>query len=156
MPLIEIMPDQSSRSLAKADSAAAPKTFRLLGQNAGAFPEKPDGTILETFQNRSPHRRYWITFDCAEFTSICPITGQPDFARLRIRYIPGPRCVETKSLKFYLASYRHTPSFNEEVTNRILEDLVTACSPLEMVVEGFFSARGGIAVSVEARFPDAP
>jgi 7-cyano-7-deazaguanine reductase len=154
------MPARKSRSASpRRPSKAAPAPqerpdFRLLGKSAGSLPAAPARQTLETFPNRSPHRRYWITFDCAEFTSICPITGQPDFARLRIRYIPDQLCVETKSLKFYLASYRHTPSFNEEVTNRILEDLVAACQPREMIVEGFFSARGGIAVSVEARHPD--
>jgi len=128
--------------------------FRLLGQADSRFPHVPSREILDKFPNRSPHRRYWITLDCAEFTSLCPVTGQPDFAHIRIRYIPGASCVETKSLKFYLASYRNTPSFNEEITNRILEDLVAVLSPQEMVVEGEFSPRGGISVSVRAVHPE--
>lgn len=127
-----------------------PAGFRLLGRADTSFPEIPSPKILDTFPNRSPHRNYWITFDCAEFTSLCPVTGQPDFARLQIRYIPAARCVETKSLKYYLASFRNTPAFNEEITNRILEDLVAVCAPRKMNVEGRFSARGGIAVTVEA------
>lgn len=85
---------------------------------------------------------------------MCPVTGQPDFAEIQIRYIPDELCIETKSLKFYLASYRNTRSFNEEITNRILEDLVKACLPRRMVVVGNFSPRGGISVSVEAEYPD--
>ena len=130
-------------------------SFRLLGQPERTYPSKPDSSILETFPNRSPERSYWITFDCPEFTSICPVTGQPDFAKLTIRYIPSAVCIETKSLKFYLASYRQTPSFNEEITNRILGDLVQACAPRRMIVLGEFAPRGGISVSVEAAFPDA-
>ncbi len=86
---------------------------------------------------------------------MCPVTGQPDFAGIQIRYIPDQLCIETKSLKFYLASYRNTRSFNEEITNRILEDLVKACAPRRMIVNGKFSPRGGISVSVEAEFPDS-
>lgn len=127
--------------------------FRLLGHQGGAFPERPSASILETFPNRNPGRDYWITFDCEEFTSLCPVTGQPDFASIRVRYIPGPRCIETKSLKYYLASYRQTPAFNEEIVNRILEDLVKVCSPRRMVVSGKFSPRGGIQVSVDAEHP---
>jgi len=124
--------------------------FKLLGQQAGEFPATPSLEILESFPNRSPHRDYWITFECPEFTSLCPITRQPDFAELKIRYIPHETCIETKSFKFYLASYRQTPSFNEEVVNRILDDLVAACSPRHMVVCGRFAPRGGIRVVVEA------
>ena len=74
--------------------------------------------------NQRPGRRYWITLNCPEFSSLCPVTGQPDSARIVIRYVPGDTCVETKSLKFYLASYRNQPAFNEEIVNRILDDLV--------------------------------
>ena len=85
---------------------------------------------------------------------MCPVTGQPDFAKITIEYVPDKLCVESKSLKFYLASYRNTRSFNEEVVNRILEDLVTACRPRQAIVYGEFAARGGISVSVDARDPD--
>lgn len=127
--------------------------FRLLGRPSSGPPSEPSRAILETFPNRSPHRAYWITFDCSEFTSLCPVTGQPDFARLRIRYIPGERCLETKSLKFYLASYRHTRAFNEEIANRILDDLVAACAPRQIEIRAEFSARGGIQLTVEAAHP---
>jgi 7-cyano-7-deazaguanine reductase len=126
----------------------------LLGRSQSALPASPDAAVLETFPNRSPDRRYWIQLDCPEFTSLCPVTGQPDFAVIRIHYIPGASCVETKSLKFYLASFRNHPSFNEEVVNRILDDLVAACGPREMTVIGEFGSRGGISLTVEAAYPD--
>ena len=83
------------------------------------------------------------------------MTGQPDSARLEIRYIPGERCVETKSLKFYLASFRNQPAFNEEIINRILDDLVAALEPVELVVRGEFSPRGGVQLTCEARHPES-
>lgn len=131
------------------------KGLKLLGRSETHYPTKPSADILETFPNRYPQRDYWIRFDCAEFTSVCPVTGQPDFARIRIEYVPGERCIETKSLKFYLASYRNTRSFNEEISNRIMEDLVTACDPRQILVHGEFAARGGISVTVDAAHPAA-
>ena len=130
------------------------KGLKLLGRSETHYPTKPGADILETFPNRYPQRDYWIRFDCAEFTSVCPVTGQPDFAKIRIEYIPDELCVETKSLKFYLSSFRNTRSFNEEISNRILEDLVTACAPRRAIVHGEFAARGGISVTVDAAHPD--
>ncbi|MEX1369300.1 MAG: preQ(1) synthase [Nannocystaceae bacterium] len=106
---------------------------------------------LETFPNPRPGRRFEIRFDCPEFTCLCPKTGQPDFATIRIRYVPDERCVELKSLKLYLWSYRDVGAFHEAVTNTILDDLVAATDPLEMVVEGDFFVRGGIGTVIEAR-----
>ena len=111
---------------------------------------------LETFDNPRPERRYEIAFDCPEFTCLCPRTGQPDFATIRIRYIPDRLCVELKSLKLYLWSFRDEGAFHEEITNRILDDLVGAVAPREMVVEGDFLIRGGIHTVVTARHPDDP
>jgi 7-cyano-7-deazaguanine reductase len=125
----------------------------LLGRSQSSLPASPDEATLETFPNRSPQRDYWIQLDCPEFTSLCPVTGQPDFAHLEIRYVPGDVCVETKSLKFYLASFRNHPSFNEEVVNRILDDLVAACRPRKMTVTGEFGSRGGISLTVIASHP---
>lgn len=125
----------------------------LLGKPSG-FPASPAEARLETFQNRSPNRDYWIRFDCADFTSLCPVTGQPDFARIAIEYIPDRICVESKSLKYYLAAFRNERSFNEEVVNRILDDFVKACAPRKAIVRGEFAARGGIALTVTATFPD--
>ena len=105
---------------------------------------------LETFPNPKPERDYEIRFDCPEFTCLCPKTGQPDFATIRIRYTPAERCVELKSLKLYLWSYRDEGAFHEAVTNKILDDLVAACAPRRMTVVGEFWVRGGITTVVEA------
>ena len=125
----------------------------MLGRSEASYPSKPSAKTLETFPNRYAQRDYLIRFDCPDFTSLCPVTSQPDFAKIRIEYVPDVLCIETKSLKFYLASYRNTRSFNEEVTNRILEDLVAACQPRRMTVHSEFVPRGGISVSVDASHP---
>jgi 7-cyano-7-deazaguanine reductase len=132
---------------------AKSSSFKLLGKQAGRYPSAPAAGTLETFANRYPARDYWVRFETAEFTSMCPVTGQPDFASIRIDYVPDRLCIETKSLKFYLASYRNTRSFNEEIVNRILDDLVRACSPRRALVHGQFAARGGIQVTVDAAYP---
>jgi len=126
----------------------------LLGRSNARIPASPAGTRLETFPNPAPRRNYWIHFETDDFTSVCPVTGQPDFARIDIDYTPDRLCVESKSLKFYLASYRNERAFNEAVTNRILDDFVKACSPREANVTAQFSARGGIALTVRAEYPD--
>lgn len=105
---------------------------------------------LETFPNPAPERDYEIAFDCPEFTCLCPKTGQPDFAHFKIRYVPDKLCVELKSLKLYLWSFRDEGHFHEAVTNRILDDLVKATQPRRMVVEGNFFVRGGISTVVTA------
>jgi len=125
----------------------------LLGKSVGRYPGAPASSTLETFDNKYPARDYWIQFDSPEFTSMCPVTGQPDFAAIRIDYVPDKLCIETKSLKFYLASFRNTRSFNEEIVNRILDDLLAACKPRRAIVHGRFAARGGISVTVDAAFP---
>ena len=129
--------------------------LKLLGKAVAAFPSKPSVETLETFENRYPDRDYVIRFECDDFTSLCPITGQPDFARFEIEYVAAKRCVETKSLKFYLAAYRNHAAFNEEVANRILDDLVAACRPKRMAVYGEFAPRGGISLSVRAEYDAA-
>ena len=129
------------------------RSFRLLGRSETRLPSTPSAEVLETFPN--PARRpYWIRFESSDFTSLCPITGQADFAEIAIDYQPGKRCLETKSLKFYLASYRNERAFNEEVTNRILDDLVQACRPRKMRVRAEFASRGGICLTINASFPD--
>jgi 7-cyano-7-deazaguanine reductase len=117
------------------------------------YPKSPDEARLETFENRHPDRDYWITLDCPEFTSLCPVTNQPDFGRIIIRYVPDKRCVESKSLKLYLFSFRNHNTFHEEAVNRILDDIVAACSPRRAEVEGNFNPRGGIGISVKASHP---
>ena len=111
---------------------------------------------LETFDNPRPERDYEIRFECPEFTCLCPKTGQPDFATLRIRYVPDRTCVELKSLKLYLWSFRNEGAFHEAVTNQILDDLVRATRPRTMTVEGDFYVRGGIRTVVEARYEAPP
>jgi 7-cyano-7-deazaguanine reductase len=127
----------------------------LLGRSEVRIPASPTEARLETFRNPAPSRNYRIHFETDDFTSVCPVTGQPDFARVDIDYVPDRLCVESKSLKFYLASYRNEHAFNEAVTNRILDDFVKACAPREAVITAQFSARGGIALTVRAEYPNA-
>jgi 7-cyano-7-deazaguanine reductase len=126
----------------------------LLGRSDAKLPACPAEAHLETFPNPAPRRNYQIHFETDDFTSVCPVTGQPDFARIDIDYVPDRLCVESKSLKFYLASYRNERAFNEAVTNRILNDFMKACAPREVIVTAQFSARGGIALTVRAEYPD--
>jgi 7-cyano-7-deazaguanine reductase len=105
-------------------------------------------TPLETFTNPNPERDYLICFDCPEFTCLCPLTGQPDFARFKIEYVPDEKCVELKSLKLYLWSYRDVGSFHEAVTNLIASDLIRTVQPRRLMVEGDWFVRGGIATTV--------
>lgn len=107
---------------------------------------------LESFKNPYPRRDYTIRFECPEFTCLCPKTGQPDFAVIRIAYIADQKCVELKSLKLYLWSYRDEGAFHEAVTNKILDDLVRVTSPRLMRVEGDFYVRGGIHTVVTAEY----
>jgi 7-cyano-7-deazaguanine reductase len=111
------------------------------------------GKSLATFPNPSPGRDYEIRFECPEFTCLCPMTGQPDFATIRICYVPDQTCVELKSLKLYLWSYRDEGAFHEAVTNRILDDLLSALKPRRCEVTGDFFVRGGIHTVVVARYP---
>jgi len=111
---------------------------------------------LETFPNRHPGRDYTIIHTCPEFTALCPKTGQPDFATIRISYVPDKLCVELKSLKRYLGSYRDRGIFYEHVTNVILDDLVAAMKPRSLTVEGDFHVRGGIASLVRASYTSRP
>jgi 7-cyano-7-deazaguanine reductase len=111
---------------------------------------------LDTFPNPNPGRDYEIRFECPEFTCLCPMTGQPDFATIRIEYVPGELCVELKSLKLYLWSYREEGAFHEAVTNRIADDLLAALSPRRLTVTGDFWVRGGIRTAVVVRHPDHP
>ena len=119
----------------------------LLGRKV-SVPANPSLARLETFPNPKPGRPFEITFSTSEFTSLCPVTGQPDFATITIRYTPKKKCVESKSLKLYLHSFR-------AITNRILDDLVRAISPAHAQVTGEFAARGGVALKVSASFGKA-
>lgn len=108
---------------------------------------------LETFPNPAPGRDYEIVHTAPEFTSVCPITGQPDFGTITVSYVPDARCLELKSLKLYFFSFRDQGIFYEAVTNRILDDLVAACRPRRLTVRGDFRVRGGISSVVTATWP---
>ncbi len=114
---------------------------------ARAMSTKPSKN-LQTFPNPAPVRDFEILFDCPEFTCLCPLTGQPDFAHFKIRYVPDTKCVELKSLKLYLWSFRDEGAFHEAVTNRVMDDLVKVCQPRHMVVEADWWVRGGITTKV--------
>jgi 7-cyano-7-deazaguanine reductase len=131
------------------------QSLTLLGNSQTSWPSSPTEATLETFPNRAPQNHYWVHLDFPEFSSLCPVTGQPDTARIQIRYIPSETCIETKSLKFYLTSFRNFQAFNEEIVNRILQDVLAACQPKEMIVRGDFSPRGGISLTAQASYPDA-
>ena len=107
---------------------------------------------LETFPSPRPDREFEIAIDCPEFTSVCPKTGLPDFGEIRITYVPADRCIELKSLKYYMFGFRNRGIFFEAATNAILDDLVEACQPRRMTVVGDFAVRGGISASVTATY----
>ena len=117
----------------------------LLGSRA-AIPTDYDPGVLESFDNAHPDRDYMVTLRCPEFTTLCPITGQPDFATLVINYIPDKRLVESKSLKLYLFSFRNHGDFHEDVTNIVMNDLIALMQPKYIEVKGLFVPRGGIAI----------
>ena len=141
------MSSDSSRPDAPAD-ARETSDLTLLGSSRRPRFDAPDASILEAFPNRYPGRDYVIVLEHPEFTSLCPMTGQPDFGVIRVRYVPGERCVESKSFKLYLGAFRNEGSFMESLTNRIADDLVAVLAPRRMTVEGIFNARGGTRISV--------
>jgi 7-cyano-7-deazaguanine reductase len=122
--------------------------FGHLGSGETKYEYEVNPELLETFANPYPDRKYKVTFTTQEVTSLCPITGQPDFYRITITYIPGRHCLESKSLKLYLFSFRQSGIFAEAMANRILEELVKACSPRWMQVESEMNPRGGIGLTV--------
>jgi 7-cyano-7-deazaguanine reductase len=137
--------------ISRMPRASRSARLSLLGRSESRVPASPEEARLETFPNPTK-RDYRIQFETDDFTSLCPVTGQADFARIAIDYVPDRVCVESKSLKFYLASYRNVRAFNEAVTNRILDDFVRACAPRHAEITAQFSARGGIALSVQAEY----
>lgn len=108
--------------------------------------------VLETFDNKHPDNDYWVRFNCPEFTSLCPITGQPDFAEIRISYLPDRKMVESKSLKLYLFSFRNHGDFHEDCVNKIMKDLVALMNPKYIEVTGIFTPRGGISIYPYANY----
>jgi 7-cyano-7-deazaguanine reductase len=114
--------------------------------NKTEYPTDYNPALLECFDNKHPENDYWVKFNCPEFTSLCPITGQPDFAALYISYVPGKKLVESKSLKLYLFSYRNHGAFHEDCINIILKDLVKLLDPNFIEVLGKFLPRGGLSI----------
>ena len=137
----------------KTNTKTAAHKLTLLGKSKTRYPDSPEKARLEAFKNANRKRDYWVEFDCPEFTAQCPITGQPDFGHITIRYIPDQWCLESKSLKLYLFAFRNVGSFHEAAVNRILDDIVAAIQPRRAMVRGVFNPRGGIAITVEASHP---
>ena len=127
------------------------ENLKALGRETGYLntyaPE-----VLETFENKHQGNDYWVQFNCPEFTSLCPITGQPDFAEIKIMYIPAKRMVESKSLKLYLFSFRNNGDFHEDCVNIIMKDLVKLMEPKYIEVIGLFTPRGGISIYPYANY----
>jgi 7-cyano-7-deazaguanine reductase len=130
------------------------ESFKQLGKKSLLTEKQIENprSILETFSNPRPQRDYQVEFVFPEFTSVCPVTGQPDFATITVRYVPDKLCVEMKSLKLYYFSYRNKGIFYEAVTNTILDDLVAVLRPRRMTVIGQFAVRGGTAGTVTAEY----
>lgn len=121
-------------------------TISLLGNQGVKYPMDYAPEVLETFINKHPDHDYFVKFNCPEFTSLCPITGQPDFATITISYVPNIKMVESKSLKLYLFSFRNHGDFHEDCVNVIMEDLIRLMDPKYIEVWGKFTPRGGISI----------
>ena len=130
------------------------RDLTLLSASERNYPNSPDAARLEAFENVYADRDYVIEFDCPEYTSLCPVTGQPDFGHIIVRYVPDKKCIESKSLKLYLYSFRNTNTFHEESVNTILDAVVKTCSPRRAEVIGRFRPRGGSAITVIATSGD--
>lgn len=126
----------------------------LLGDTHVKYPDQYTPEVLEAFVNKHPGNEYLVTFTCPEFTSLCPKTGQPDFAKILISYIPRERMVESKSLKLYLFSFRNHGDFHEDCVNIIMKDLVKLMNPRYLEVIGIFTPRGGISIYPFANYAD--
>ena len=125
--------------------------LKALGRETG-YLNTYSPEVLETFENKHQENDYWVQFNCPEFTSLCPITGQPDFAEIKIMYIPAARMVESKSLKLYLFSFRNNGDFHEDCVNIIMKDLVKLMAPKYIEVIGLFTPRGGISIYPYANY----
>ena len=128
------------------------ENITLLGQKNVAYGYDYSPDLLETFENKHPGNDYWVKFNCPEFTTLCPITGQPDFATIYISYVPDRKMVESKSLKLYLVSFRNHGDFHEDVVNIIMKDLIRLMEPRYIEVWGKFLPRGGISIDPYANY----
>ena len=134
------------------NGATENKDISLLGKQGVQYGYDYTPEILEIFENKHPGNDYWVKFNCPEFTSLCPITGQPDFATMYISYVPDKRMVESKSLKLYLVSFRNHGDFHEDVVNIIMKDLIKLMDPRYIEVWGKFLPRGGISIDPYANY----
>ena len=125
--------------------------LKKLGQKV-PYSQDYDPGVLETFENLHRENDYWVRFNCPEFTTLCPITGQPDFAEIRISYVPDVKMVESKSLKLYLFSFRNHGDFHEDCVNTIMKDLIKLMDPKYIEVTGLFTPRGGISIFPYANY----
>ena len=139
----------------KSDKDKRFKELTLLKKSETVFSDSPEEANLETFDNLYPDRDYEITFDCPEFTSLCPVTNQPDFGEITINYVPDKLCIESKSLKLFIFSFRNHNTFHEEAVNTILDRIVEACRPRYAEVIGAFRPRGGIALNIRAVYDES-
>ena len=137
--------EKTAMETAGLTKLGAPTTYRF---------DEPGPDILEAFLNRYPGRDYVISFEHPEFTSLCPMTGQPDFATITVRYAPGEKCVESKSFKLYMCAFRNHGSFMESVTNKIADDLIAVLNPRRLTVTGVFNVRGGTGITVRVEHVD--
>lgn len=136
----------------ESEGRSMAEELKHLGSGATGYRYTMDPACLETFANPHPDRDYTVTFTTGEVTSLCPMTGQPDFYRITITYHPDRRCLESKSLKLYLFSFRQSGIFAEDMANRILDDLVRVCRPRWMRVESMMNPRGGIGLTVQVEY----
>jgi 7-cyano-7-deazaguanine reductase len=147
---LRLLGGSQNRGMAKLrDDGGVSDTSKLtlLGSGPTVYRyDNPDATLLEVFDNQHPASAWVVEFDCGEFTSLCPMTGQPDFGRIRVHYVPRTLCVESKSLKLYLGAYRNHGSFHEDCVNRIADDIYGRIEPRYLRVFGDFNVRGGIAI----------
>ena len=136
--------------------AQSPETKGLtkLGAPTSYRFDNPGPDLLEAFPNKHPERDYAVTFEHPEFPSLCPMTGQPDFATITVRYVPGEKCVESKSFKLYMCAFRNHGSFMESITNTIADDLVHVLSPRRLTVTGAFNVRGGTSITIRVEHID--
>ena len=130
------------------------KGVSLLGNQGVQYSDQYNPGVLETFVNKHPENEYLVTFNCPEFTTLCPKTGQPDFGHIYISYIPREKMVESKSLKLYLFSFRNHGDFHEDCVNIIMKDLVALMDPKYLEVTGWFMPRGGISIYPFANYAD--
>ncbi|MDD3809684.1 MAG: preQ(1) synthase [Erysipelotrichaceae bacterium] len=139
-------------------SDRANDNLQLLGNQSTNYPTSYDPGVLESFDNKHPENDYFVKFNCPEFTSLCPITNQPDFATIYISYVPNIKMVESKSLKLYLFSFRNHGDFHEDCVNIIMKDLIRLLDPKYIEVWGKFTPRGGISIDPYVNYgqPDTP